>query len=693
MSEKTSSDERLISEAREFLQYAESAEGTNRAEAMEDLRFRSGEQWPAPVQNSRQLEARPCLTINKVDAFIRQVTNSQRQQRPRIKVEATNNVADAKIAEIIQGMCRHIEVNSDADQAYDQGFDGAVTCGRGFWRVVTDYTSPQSFDQEIYIQQIPNPFNVFFDPSSVLPDGSDAERCLLTEMMSKRLFKKFYPDANDGANFRNASNGDETNGWITKEEIRVAEYFKVEHTKETLLLLSDRSTIWADRVTPELETKWAQDGTQVLNERKSFRRKIMWYKMTALEILEHREWPGRWIPIIPVEGNKVTVDGRIKRFGLVRYAKDPQRMYNYWRTAMTESVALAPKAKWLLAEGQDEGHEHEWATANVSAKAVLRYKQTDIDQRPAPPPQRLQPEPPPSGAMESAIAISEDLQTVLGVVDPAQKIQGNVSGKALLGERQQSDNSNFHYYDNLTRSIRHTGKIILDLIPFIYDTERVMRIIGDDGNPKLVTINGVDEVGQVVQNNVTIGEYDVVMDTGPGLNTKRQEAVEAMLPLVGQNEELFKIAGDLIFRNMDFPGAQIIADRLAAVNPLANIDEQSDIPPQAQLAIKQMQQQLQQAGMLVQSLQGELKTKMGIQQMREDAETAREHMRLTAQVHNKEQENIAWMHDIALKANTSLNVEELRGMVQLLVKKMDTKEFLRTAEGEESELGVGKPGV
>ena len=401
----------------------------------------------------------------------------------------------------------------------------------------------------------------------------------------------------------------------------------------------------------------------------------MWYKMTALEILEQREWPGRWIPIIPVEGNKVTVDGRIKRFGLVRYAKDPQRMYNYWRTAMTESVALAPKAKWLLAEGQDEGHEHEWATANVSAKASLRYKQTDIDGRPAPPPQRLQPEPPPSGAMESAIAISEDLQTVLGVVDPAQKIQGNVSGKALLGERQQSDNSNFHYYDNLTRSIRHTGKIILDLIPFIYDTERVMRIIGDDGNPKLVTINGVDEVGQVVQNNVTIGEYDVVMDTGPGLNTKRQEAVEAMLPLVGQNEELFKIAGDLIFRNMDFPGAQIIADRLAAVNPLANIDEQSDIPPQAQLAIKQMQQQLQQAGMLVQSLQGELKTKMGIQQMREDAETAREHMRLTAQVHNKEQENIAWMHDIALKANTSLNVEELRGMVQLLVKKMDTKEF------------------
>ena len=265
---------------------------------------------------------------------------------------------------------------------------------------------------------------------------------------------------------------------------------------------------------------------------------------------------------------------------LVRFAKDPQRMYNFWRTSMTESVALAPKAKWLLAEGQDEGHEQEWALANQKSSPILRYKQKDIEGNPAPVPVRLQPEPPPAGIMESAAAISADLQMVIGIVDPNQLPSGNISGKALAGQQNQVDLSNFHFYDNLSRSIRHTGKIILDLIPKIYDTQRVVRIIGADGTPDIVTLNQPVQTAEGIEkvlNDVTVGEYDVVMDTGPAFQTRRQQAVEAMMPLMAK-EEIFQAAGDLFFRNMDFPGADTIADRLAAMNPLAQIDPKSDIP-------------------------------------------------------------------------------------------------------------------
>jgi hypothetical protein len=228
------------------------------------------------------------------------------------------------------------------------------------------------------------------------------------------------------------------------------------------------------------------------------------------------------------------VDDKRKKYGLVRMAKDPQRMYNYWRTALTESVALAPKAKWLLAEGQDEGHENEWAQANIKATPVLRYKQKDIEGQPAPVPARLQPEPPPAGIVEATNSINQDLQTVVGIFDPNQMMQGNMSGKAIRGQQMQIDLSNFHYYDNLTRSLKQTGRIILDLIPRIYDKERVMRIIGQDSRPEMVTINQrtVDEMGaEKILNDVTVGEYDVYMDTGPGYQSKRQEAVEAMIPL------------------------------------------------------------------------------------------------------------------------------------------------------------------
>jgi hypothetical protein len=662
-----------INEVIKFWRLVNDADSTNRAEALMDVKFAAGDQWPVEIQNSRNLESRPCLTINKIDAYIRQVTNQQRMQRPRIKVHPVNNLADYKIAQVIEGITRHIEVNSNADTAYDTAFDYAVRMGWGYWRINTKYVSETSFDQEIYIDTIDNPFTVYFDPNSILPDGSDAERCLITTVMDKKIFRENYPGADDGANFQQRSTGDDTAAWLTKEDIRVAEYFYIERERAKLYLLSDGTSGFAD--SDNFFARVEASGLTVVDERDSFRKAVKWMKCTAMEILEEKTWAGKYIPVVPCYGAQVIIDDKRKKYGLVRFAKDPQRMYNFWRTSMTESVALAPKAKWLLAEGQDEGHENEWAMANIKSTPVLRYKQKDIEGVPAPAPTRLQPEPPPTGIMEAAGAISADLQMVLGVLDPNQLPSGNISGKALQGQQNQVDLSNFHFYDNMTRSIRQTGKIILDLIPKIYDTERVMRIIGSDGQPDMTTINQANAIGEVL-NDVTVGEYDVVMDTGPGFQTKRQQAVESMMPLLTGNAELFNIAGDLVFRNMDFPGADVIADRLAAMNPLANIDEKSDIPPEIQMRLAQSQQMIEQLQQQLQAAGLEINNRMQVAQIKEEGANKRKLMDVTARAHNTETMAEVKVNDQNTRSITSQNKTEIDALVKILLARMSPNELL-----------------
>lgn len=652
-----------IGEAIKFLRLVGEADSQNRAEALGDLKFAAGDQWPVEIQNSRNLESRPCLTINKIDAYVRQVTNQQRQQRPRIKVHPVNNEGDLKIAQVIEGITRHIEVNSSADTAYDTAFEYAVKMGWGYWRVTTNYVNEDSFDQEIYIEPVDDPFSVYFDPNSVSPDGSDAERVLITSVMSKQAFRLAYPGADDGANFSARATGDSDAEWVTKEDIRIAEYWHVQREKATLVLLSDGTKVYEDEL-PSPELLEASQIT-IMDTRPSYRRKVKWCKLTAMEVLEEREWPGKYIPIIPCYGAQVVVEGKRKKYGLVRFAKDPQRMFNFWRTALTESIALAPKPKWLIAEGQDEGHESEWALANIKSTPVLRYKQKDIEGVPAPVPTRIQPEPPPDGIMVASTAIADDLKTVLGIFDPAQMLPGNLSGKALQGQQQQVDLSNFHFYDNMTRSIKHTGKIILDLIPKIYDTQRVLRIIGVDGKPDLVTINEMQATGQVM-NDVTVGLYDVVMDTGPGYNSKRQQAVDTMMPLMA-DPQVFQAAGDLLFRNMDFPGADVIADRLAAMNPLAQINPDTDVPPQIQMQLLQAQKAVADMEQKMIALQLEINNRGQVAAIKEDGQNRRKLMDVISRAYNTDTINEARVNQAAVKAVTDQNKIELDAMVRLVL--------------------------
>ena len=671
--DQDSSEDTRINDAKKFLNLCNDVDSNNRAEALDDVRFCAGDQWPVDVQNSRVLESRPCLTINKVDAYVRQICNQIRQQRPRIKVQGMNNEADAKLAEILSGVCRHIEYQSSADVAYDTASEYAVKMGWGYFRVMTDYISPDSFEQEIYIRSIDNPFTVYFDPNSQLPDGSDAERCLITTVVSKKTFRAMYPGKDDGQGFTSRGTGDSDSEWVTKEDVRIAEYFYTVRTPAKLVLLSDGTSVFEDEL-PSKEVL-AEAGIEIVEKRDTYKKQIKWCKVTAMEVLEEGDWAGKYIPVIPVYGQSCIIDAKHKKFGLVRMAKDPQRMYNYWTTALTESVALAPKAKWVMAEGQDEGHENEWAQANIKAMPVLRYKQTDTEGRAAPAPQRLQPEPPPAGIVTATQGMSNDLMTVVGIYDPSQLPQGNMSGKAIAGQQQQVDMVNFHYYDNLTRSIAYCGRIILDLIPKIYDTERVMRIIGADEKPEIITLNQriTDEEGvEKILNDVSVGRYDVVMDTGPGFASKRGEAVEAMMSLLAADPTLMQTAGDLIFRNMDFPGAEIIADRMAAANPLAQIDEKSDIPPQVQMQLAQSKKMLEEMQAQNQALTMNLQYGQSVTEMKEKAATARKLMDVTARAHNTETMAEVKVNDQNTRSITSQNKTEIDAIVKMLIANLDT---------------------
>ena len=687
------------SEAVTFMQQAADAESDNRLLGLTALQFSYGDQWPQYAINSRGLE-RPQLTINETNTYIKKVTNAQRKQRPRGKASPVDNFADKKIAKVITGLWRHIEVNSDADNAYDTAFDFAARIGWGYLRMRTDYIDEKSRNQDIFIDMVDNPFTVYFDPNSSLPDGSDANGALVTDMMSKKAFRLDYPGAQE-SNYNTDGTGDSMPDWVQEHDIRLAEYFKVDRTPAKLVYLSNGKNLYADELPPP--GLLAQFKITVQGDRDSYKRVVKWRKQTGFEILEEKILPGRWIPVIPIYWTNTVVDGKRMRCGLVKDAMDPQRMLNFWQTMITEALALAPKAKWLISEGQDEGHENEFKNANLSSSPVLRFKPTDVDGKPAPPPQRIAPEPPPAGAIEASFMASQNLSRVLGIFDPA--VRGGAqhkSDKTLNAEQGQSESTNFDGYDNLTRSMKHCMRIGLSWFPVVFDTQQVKRIIGDDGRDSLVTVNEKTtaphpETGDPIEkvlNDITVGTYDVIMETGPGYETARKEGVAATLQLMETpiGEKVAQSADDLIVRGMDFPGADLIADRLAAANPLSQIDEQSEIPPQAQMKMKAQEQMIQQLQQQLQAAGVEIKFGLQKEGMKQEGETRRTLMQETAKTHDVELKDARAQHDTETKALSAQNVEEIKGLVALLLRKLDHKEavneFERDVEIQDKQLAA-----
>lgn len=597
---KTDSDEAVLAEAIARFAMVSEAETSIRSLALEDLKFRKGEQWPAEVENERVRDGRPCLVINKIPQFINQITNDQRQNRPSIKVHPIDDHADVETAKIIQGLVRHIEYNSNADVAYDTAFESAVIGGRGFFRIITQYSDPNSFEQEILIKRIRNPFSVFFDPHSQEPDGSDATFAIIVEDFSKDEFKAKYPKSkltvsNDWSNIGNTAPG-----WFGEDSIRVAEYLVKRFEEKELVLLSNGETLLASELPNPLP-----DGIAVAKTRTTLVPVVKWYKFNGTEILESTDWLGTYIPIIPVYGAELDIDGERTLEGVVRNAKDPARMYNYWASAETETIALAPRAPFIVAEGQIENYEGDWASANRKNHSVLKYKPTSLNGQPVSPPQRNAFEPAVQAITNARMLASDDLKATTGIYDSALGARSNeTSGVAIRSRNVQAQTSNFHFIDNLTRSLRQAGRIMIELLPKIYDTARTARIVGDNGEQRVVKLNQpFEENGKEVIYQVDAGKYDVTVDVGPSFATKRQEAVNSMLEVTRAYPQLAQFAGDLLVKNMDWPGAQEFADRIKKTLPPNLIDDgkgaKKDIPPQ-------IQQQIQQMSQLIEQLTGQL---------------------------------------------------------------------------------------
>lgn len=646
-------------------------ESDNRNQALLDFEFRNGDQWPVDVRRDRETDARPCITVNLTDAVVRRVSNACRENRPRIKVDPIDD-ATTETAKVVNGMIRHIENISGADYAYDTAVDSAITGGWGYISVTTDYVDYDSMDQEIKIEAQRNPFRIYFDPSSVLPDGSDAQWCVESDFLRRDEYRAKFGQMDPGGwNFQGI--GDNIPNWSNKEQIRVAKYWRIEHKNDTVLLLSDGTTQLKSKFNAQA---FALAGVTVVRERPTVVPSVKWYLCSAFRVLESGSWPGKYIPVIPVYGRSLDVNGRIKLKGMVRDLRDPARMFNYSETAKTEAYALQPRAPWLGAEGFMDGHEPAWRDANRKPIVALEYTPTkNIDGTPNPPPMRQPPPPLGAGFQEWSQTNQSNFMNVAGMPhDPGADAKGEVvSGVALKRRQGLSDIAHFDFYDNLTRSMRHLGKVILDLIPHIYDTQRMQRIVKPDGSSAMIPINQkkIDPITgaiQEVKNDLTVGRYDISIDTGPGYQTAREEATSAKLELLATplGEMAGKVAGDLIVRGMDWEGADEIADRLQAQIPGAMTDATSDLPPKAQAIVAGLQSQLQQAQQHAMALELELKSKHGLEQMKQDGETARTRMEIAAKIHDATLKSKTSEFDTHVRSVTARDVAEIQTAGQLM---------------------------
>jgi hypothetical protein len=614
----------MLALMRRRFQVALSALSDSREDEVDDLRFMAGSpdnqwQWPADVLATRgsiqgqTINARPCLTINKLPQHVRQVTNEQRQNRPSGKVIPADDKADIQVAEIFDGMIRHIEYISDADVAYDTACDNQVTYGEGYIRILTEYAREDSFDQDIKIGRIRNSFSVFMDPAIQDPCGSDAEYCFITQDMLKSEYEREFPNAAPVSSLMTQGVGDQSMAmWLTEDRVRIAEYFYIARQRATLNLYPDNVTAFEG--TAQDKQLKALFG-KPLRTRTMDRKKVMWVKTNGAEVLEEREWAGKHIPVVRVVGNEFEVDGRLFVSGLVRNAKDAQRMYNYWVSQEAEMLALAPKAPFIGYGGQFEGYEDKWKTANTNNWPYLEVNPdvTDGAGAPLPLPARAPPPMASSGLLQAKLGASDDIKSTTGQYDSSLGQQSNErSGRAILAREKQGDTGTYHYVDNLARAVRYVARQLVDLIPKIYDTERVARIVGLDGEVGMVQLNPqqpepVKEmrdangllIGKIY--NPSVGVYDVCVTTGPGYMTKRQEALDAMSMLLQSNPQLWSVAGDLFVKNMDWPGAQEMAKRFAKIiDP--KVLEGEDQSPEMQAAKMQMEALMkdlnQMAGML-----------------------------------------------------------------------------------------------
>lgn len=565
---------------------SEEADKENRRNGLEALKFRRGgkDQWEDKVYNLFGEQNKPRESYNQIPQFVHRITNDMRVNMPQTRFSSGTNGQEA-VAEIYEDLARAIQHTSEAEVAYDIAADSQVTIGWGYWRYITEYENDFSFDQIIKIVAIPNTFTVYDDPNCLNQDFSD--RRFLVQVCDVPLYDfnsengKDY-DANDLKSI-----GDSTPEWATDTTVRVAEYWEVTHEKKKLYRDAFGNI-----------TEQPPEGDY--DEREVSVPRVKWYKCTACEVLDSKDWPGVYIPYVRVSGETLVIDGKVFYSGVVEGMMSSQRQYNYWLNSATELVALAPKAPFVAAVGQLEGLEHIWDQANVKNFPYLPYKPTTVNGNLAPAPQRMQNGADISAMMALVKQAQENFYTTTGIYPASLGAPSSEkSGRAILARQNEGNVSTFHFQDNMARALRFGGRILADLFPKIYDGSRDIKLLKEDRTKWEARINEQHEDPQTGEPKVfdmTAGTYDVAVTTGASYSTKLMEMSESAVQMAQAYPPLMQVAGPEIVRAMDWPNADQIADALERALPpqLQKPVDQQDIPPQVQVALQQSEQVIQQ---------------------------------------------------------------------------------------------------
>lgn len=546
-------EKELITLALERFKRASEAESQTRKESLDDFRFSTGDQWPNDVKSDRLKDGRPCLTMDRLSPMIRHVVNEFRQQRPAPHINPVGDGADKQTADIMQGIIRHIEVNSEAEIADDHAFECMVRGGFGYERIRTVVVDDGTNEQEIKVCRIKNPFTVYFDPAAEEPDYSDAKFCFIITDMGREEYKAAYPKSKMMARLDDfESIGDSAPGWMDEKFIRVAEYFFVEKA-------GGRPTVG-------------------------------WAKINAIEALEQRIWAGRYIPVVPMIGDDLTINNERYIAGIVRNGKDAQKQYNFFQSAATERIALVPRAPYIATPQQIKGFEKMWNSANRENYSVLLHNPVIEGGNLLGPPQRAQVDAQVADLAYMVQQAESDLFATMGINEARVGEKSNEkSGKAILARQQQSQLATSNFADNAARALRYRTRLLIDLIPHIYDVTRIQRIINPDGSADAVVVYKGEQnkpaaqamLNQAVQKvfDVSVGRYDVTVSIGPSFQTKRQESAAAMLDFMKVlPPQLAQSVADLLVREMDWPGADQIADRLKKLLPPELLDNSKQTP-------------------------------------------------------------------------------------------------------------------
>ena len=570
-------DEKLLKQAKEAFSKAADHESENRDLAIADLRFaRLNEQWSDEDRKNRDAEGRPCLTANKLPSFIRQVVNDARLNKPAISVHPVDSQSDPETAEVINGLIRNIETVSSADTAYLTALESACNGGFGYFRISMDYAFDDAFEMDIEIERIRNPLTVYGDPNATSLDGSDWMCAFVTEWVTNEQFKADYPNATLSdweANY--------DDNWQNKDEVRVAEYWKKVEVDRPIVMLTDGTILDREQYESQMEL-FVGAGLTVVKERVAKSYKVTQYILTGDEVLETNEWPGKYIPVVPVYGEEVTVEGKTYYKSLIRDAKDPQKLYNFFRSAQAEGVVLSTKAPWLGPVGAFDTDSDKWATANTENHAYLEFDGQL-------PPSRINPPTVNVAAVQEALTASDEIKQIIGMYDASLGQRSNeTSGRAIMARQREGDISTFHFMDNLSKSIRQAGRILVDLIPKVYSDARVVRVIGLDDETDSVPINKpFEQGGKERMHDLTTGKYDVTVRSGPSFTSKREEASTQMIELLRSFPQAAPLIGDLLAKNLDWPGADEIAKRLKTMLPQHLQEEDDEIPPQVKAMLQQ----------------------------------------------------------------------------------------------------------